>query len=160
MKSKKRGSLYHDFQIMIVAAHFLPCYTHMRKDLPWPPLRPAVLLAGRSSTDERAYPPPSASLGRRLRKTARRAGGSNGYLQRSQVYESSAMDGILFQNSSNRSPLCLERALSEDSKVNMETNSFMVCACAESSSLAAADSSEVAEFVCTTLEIWSIATVI
>ena len=31
-------------------------YTHMQKDLPQPPLRPAVLLAGRSSTDERAYP--------------------------------------------------------------------------------------------------------
>ena len=29
----------------------------MRKNLPQPPLRPAVLLAGRSSTDERAYPP-------------------------------------------------------------------------------------------------------
>ncbi len=29
----------------------------MRKDLPQPPLRPAVLLAGRSSTDERAFPP-------------------------------------------------------------------------------------------------------
>ena len=32
-------------------------YIHTRKGLPQPPLRPAVLLAGRSSTDERAYPP-------------------------------------------------------------------------------------------------------
>jgi len=31
--------------------------THMRKGFLRPPLRPAVLLAGRSSTAERAYPP-------------------------------------------------------------------------------------------------------
>ena len=47
-------------------------YTHMQKDLPQPPLRPAVLLAGRSSTDERAYPPliPPAGDGRESRGTS------------------------------------------------------------------------------------------
>ena len=46
-------------------------YTHMRKDLPQPPLRPAVLLAGRSSTDKRAYPAliPPAGDGRESRGT-------------------------------------------------------------------------------------------
>jgi len=35
-------------------------YIHTRKGLPQPPLRPAVLLAGRSSTDARAPRAPSA----------------------------------------------------------------------------------------------------
>ncbi len=44
----------------------------MRKNLPQPPLRPAVLLAGRSSTDKRAYPAlvPPAGDGRESRGTS------------------------------------------------------------------------------------------
>ena len=47
-------------------------YIHTRKGLPQPPLRPAVLLAGRSSTDERAYPAliPPAGDGRESRGTS------------------------------------------------------------------------------------------
>ena len=44
----------------------------LRKNLPQPPLRPAVLLAGRSSTDKRAYPAlvPPAGDGRESRGTS------------------------------------------------------------------------------------------
>ncbi len=42
----------------------------LRKNLPQPPLRPAVLLAGRSNTDKRAYPAlvPPAGDGRESRE--------------------------------------------------------------------------------------------
>ena len=44
--------------------------------------------------------------------------------------------------------------------LNWLINPLRICACPDNSSLAAADSSAVAELVCTTLEIWSIPWVI
>ena len=40
-----------------------PFYTHMRKNSPQQPLRPAVLLAGRSRTDEQTHPAPVPPAG-------------------------------------------------------------------------------------------------